>query len=162
MRMTVSIYGRGLVALASATLLVAVSARSSRASPELARTDAFEASFTTSFYSFDACGDGLAGQLYRQALLEKFKNCPFLPAARARFLQRSKAERAKASDAIKAMIDQHGGMPMQLDGMAVTCHGQHADAGYQAFRSKLDQYGRGVLPADAVVPQPCDASEIAP
>jgi hypothetical protein len=162
MRITALPYGRGLTALASALLLIAAGAGESRASPDLVQTDAFEMSYAASFYSLDACGDGLAGQLYRRALLEKFKHCPFSAAARAHFLHRSTVEREKASDAIKAMIEQRGGMPMHLDGMAMTCHGQHTDADYQAFRGKLDQYGQGAVSADTIIPQPCDAAEIAP
>jgi hypothetical protein len=47
----------------------------------LERTDAFEVAYGMSFH-IDACGDATTGQLYRQALVEKFENCPFSAEAR--------------------------------------------------------------------------------
>ena len=128
----------------------------------LDRPDAFERAFAVSSYAFDACGDGLGGRLFRRALAEKFAQCPFSPEAQSRFRQRTRAQQAKTRDAIAGMIEQRGGLPMQLDGMPMTCHEQQASDGYRRFRSMLDQYAEGSLPAAAVISAPCDAPDLTP
>jgi hypothetical protein len=137
-------------------------AQSSAEGPVLDHPDAFERAFAVSSYSLDACGDSLGGRLYRRALVEKFAHCPFSPAAQSRFRQRTRAQQAKTRDAMESMIEQHGGLPMQLDGMPMTCHEQQASDGYKQFRSLLEQYAQGSLPAEAVIAAPCDAPDIAP
>ena len=37
----------------------------------LDRTDAFEQTYGASFFEFDACGEGLSGRIYRQALTDR-------------------------------------------------------------------------------------------
>ena len=125
-------------------------------------TEAFERSAAESYYTFDACGDGLAGRLYRRALAERFAACPFAPAARARYGQRLQAQGAKARTAIQGIIDNQGGLPVQLGGLSETCHAQWADEGYGRLRHRLLQYAAGDLPATAIVAAPCDAPQITP
>ena len=124
--------------------------------------DAFERAFAVSSYSFDACGDPLAGRMFRRALVERFAHCPFSPEARSRFRERTRAQQAKTRDAMEKMIEEHGGLPMQLDGMSTTCHAQQASDDYRQFRGRLDQYSQGSLPAEAVIAAPCDAPDLAP
>ncbi len=134
----------------------------SRSDPTLDRPDAFERAYAVSTYSFDACGDPLAGRVFRRALAEKFAHCPFSPEARSRFREQTRAQLAKTRQAMESMIEDHGGLPMQLDGMPLTCHEQQASDGYKRFRSLLDQYAQGSLPAEAVIAAPCDAPDLAP
>jgi hypothetical protein len=140
----------------------AAAAQPSPAGPALDRPEAFEQAFATSSYTFDACGDPLAGRLFRRALAERFAHCPFTPEARSRFQQRTRGQQAKSRQMVEEMIETHGGLPMHLDGMPMTCHEQQADSGYRQFRERLDQYAHGDLPAEAVIAAPCDAPEITP
>ena len=128
----------------------------------LERTDGFERSFAESFYIFDACGDGLAGRMYRRALADRFAACPFTPAARTRYSTRIRAQGAKARKAIEDMIDEHSGLPVQLGGMGTTCRAHQADEGYRRLRTQLEAYAAGSLPASAILPAPCDAEGVVP
>jgi hypothetical protein len=128
----------------------------------LDRTDAFERSFAESFYTFDACGDGLAGRIYRRVLQDRFAACPFTPAARTRYSARLRAQGAKSRRAIEDMIEQRGGLPVQLEGMNATCHAQEADEGYRCLRTQLQVYSARSLPATAILPSACDADAIGP
>ncbi len=125
-------------------------------------TDAFERAYATSFYAFDACGDGVAGRIYRQALSARLGQCPFSDAAKARFRERATMQRRKASGAINAMIEENGGLPNRLDGMTQTCHEQRSSDTYRAVRSRLDDYAAGKAPVAAIVPEPCEAEIISP
>ena len=151
-----------LLSLAMPAAAQSVAFQSSPEASALDRPDAFERAFAISAYSFDACGDPLAGRMFRSALAEKFAHCPFSPAARSRFHQRTRAQQAKTRDAMNSMIESHGGLPMQLEGMSTTCHAQQASDDYKRFRGLLDRYAQGKLPAEAVIPAPCDAPELAP
>ncbi len=131
-------------------------------SSALDRPDAFERAFAISSYSFDACGDSLGGRVFRRALVEKFAHCPFSPEARSRFREQTRAQLAKTRDMMNSMIEDHGGLPMRLDGMSTTCHAQQASDDYKQFRSQLDQYAQGSLPAEAVIAAPCDAPDLTP
>ncbi len=130
--------------------------------PALDHPEAFERAFATSSYTFDACGDPLAGRLFRRALTERFAQCPFTPEARSRFQQRTRIQLAKSRRMVEEMVETHGGLPMRLDGMSMTCHEQQADGEYRSLRERLDQYAQGGLPAEAVITAPCDAPEITP
>jgi hypothetical protein len=147
---------------ALALLLPLASTASHAQTPALERTDAFERSYATSFYGFDACGDSLAGRLYRKALVERFGQCPFSDQARKTFQQRTLAQRLKSSKAISRMIEQHGGLPMRLDGMTTTCREQQVSAEYVAVREKLERFARGEMSAADLLPETCDAESIAP
>lgn len=153
---------RMLAGALALTLYGPAVAQPSPAGPALDRPEAFEQAFATSSYTFDACGDPLAGRLFRQALTERFAQCPFTPAARSRFQQRTRGQQAKSRKMVEEMVETHGGLPMRLDGMPMTCHEQQADSNYRTFRERLDQYARGDMPADAVIVAPCDAPEITP
>lgn len=128
----------------------------------LERTNAFDQAYAASFYQFDACGDGIAGRIYRTALTEKLKQCPFSADATKRFLSRSAAQRRKSSQIMAHMIEDNGGLPNRLQGMTRTCHEQANSAEYRAVRSRLIDFSAGRAGPDAVVPQACDAAEIAP
>ena len=154
--------GRGLAACLVVLVLGAPAAALAQTPGPPDRTEAFERSAAESYYTFDACGDGLAGRLYRRALAERFAACPFAPAARARYGQRLQAQGAKARTAIQGIIENQGGLPVQLGGMSETCHAQWADEGYGRLRRRLLQYAAGDLPAAAIVAAPCDAPQITP
>jgi hypothetical protein len=128
----------------------------------LERTDAFDRAFAASFYQFDACGDGLAGRTYRKALNERFAQCPFSADARTRFRQRSAAQFRKSRDVMARLIEDNGGLPVRLEGMARTCREQIDSPEYQAVRHHLDDYVSGKLTAEAVVDGACEAEEILP
>ena len=128
----------------------------------LERTDAFEKAYGASFYEFDACGDGLAGRIYRTALVDKLKQCPFTETAKKRFQLRATAQRRKSSQVMAKLIEDNGGLPMRLEGMTRSCREQFDSPEYRLVRSRLDDFSSGKLGMDAVVPQPCDAPEIMP
>jgi hypothetical protein len=128
----------------------------------LERTDAFEKAYGASFYEFDACGDGIAGRIYRSALTDKLKHCPFSDAAKQRFQTRAAAQRRKSGQVMAKMIEDTGGLPVRLEGMTRSCHEQSDSPEYHLVRSRLDQYAAGKSGPDAVVPQPCDTAEISP
>ncbi len=129
---------------------------------EPAQTRAFEAAYAASFYQFDACGDGLAGRAYRQALSQKVAQCPFTPDVKKRFVLRAAAQRKKSGEAMAKLIDDKGGLPVRLDGMTRTCREQMESPEYQAVRTRLDDFTAGKAGADSVIPAPCDAAEITP
>ncbi len=122
----------------------------------------FETAYATSFYGFDACGDQVAGKTFRSALLEKLDACPFSPEARQHFRQWSAAQRKQSSQAMGRLVAENGGLPVKLEGMTQTCHEQRNSPDYLAVRDKLDQYAQGLLRAEALLPQGCDAPVIAP
>ena len=128
----------------------------------LDRIDAFEQAYGASFFEFDACGDGLSGRIYRQALTDRLMHCPFTDAAKARFRTRAAMQRRKSGEIIRELIEQTGGMPMRLEGMTRTCREQMDSPEYQAVRSRLDAYSAGTASRDDVVPSPCDADRITP
>jgi hypothetical protein len=129
---------------------------------QLERIDAFEKAYGASFYEFDACGDGIAGRIYRSALTDKLKQCPFSEAAKKRFQLRAAAQRRKSSQAMAKMIEDNSGLPIRLEGMTRTCHEQSGSPEYRLVRGRLDDYAAGKSGPDTVVPQPCDAAEITP
>lgn len=125
-------------------------------------TDAFRHAYAASFYQFDACGDSIAGTIYRKALVARLKQCPFSPAAQQGFLHWATAQRRVSSAAMNKLIEVNGGLPVRLAGMTRTCHEQRESAEYQQVRGRLEAFSAGRLPADAVVTQPCDAAAISP
>jgi hypothetical protein len=128
----------------------------------LEHTDAFDRAYAASFYYFDACGDGIAGRVYRKALAEKLTQCPFSPDATKRFQIRSAAQRRKSSQVMAKLIEDNGGLPVRLEGMTRTCREQIDSPEYRQVRGELDAYAAGKAGPDAVVAQPCDAAEITP
>jgi hypothetical protein len=60
------------------------------------------------------------------------------------------------------LIEDNGGLPVRLDGMTRSCREQRDSAEYRAIRVRLDAFTAGKLDVDAVVAQPCDATEIVP
>jgi hypothetical protein len=130
--------------------------------PALGDPSAFERGFAVSLWQFDACGDALAGRMFRRALAERFAQCPFTAEARSRFQRRTRAEEARARERLAQMIEAHGGLPARLEGMTGTCHAQQASAGYRRLRALLERYAAGDAPAEAVIPAACDAPDILP
>ncbi len=124
--------------------------------------EAFDRSYATSFYTFDACGDAVSGRIYRQALVERFNNCPFTAPAKQRFRQRTAAQRHRSGEVIESMIEAYGGLPIRLEGMAMTCREQQSTRDYLALHARLEQYAQGAIKADAIVPAPCDADVVTP
>lgn len=143
-------------------LLLAGTALAQPATAALDDTAAFERGHAVSLYQFDACGDPLAGRMFRQALAERFARCPYTAAARDRFARRSRAEEAKVRRTLAALVEREGGLPRQLTGMAETCHAQQASEAYRAFRGRLEAYDRGEVPAETILPAACDAGDILP
>lgn len=125
-------------------------------------TGAFRQAYAASFYQFDACGDGLAGRIYRNALSARLRQCPLPAEAKTQFQAWAKAQTRKSSEAIRTLIDDNGGMPIRLQGMTRTCREQTDSPEYGAVRERLDAYAAGKSGPEAVVPQPCDADGIAP
>jgi hypothetical protein len=174
MNKTLSISG-GIVAR---TLALAAIAAASTATPSFAQTppaaitatqaepapsiQAFQSAYAVSFYGFDACGDQVAGRIFRKALADKLAACPFAPALRTHFQQWSAAQRARSSRAIAGLIDRNGGLPVKLDGMNTTCREQRASPTYIALRDRLEQYAAGTVTVDTVIPESCDAPVITP
>ncbi|RAI61033.1 hypothetical protein [Roseicella frigidaeris] len=145
--------------LAAALLLVAAGPAQD---PPLQDTEAFERGFAISLYQFDACGDPLAGRMFRRALAERFEHCPFSPEARSRYQGRTRAELARVRERMQRIVEENGGLPRELAGMSTTCHAQQASAPYRDFRARLERYAEGSLPAEAVIPAACDAADIMP
>jgi hypothetical protein len=138
-----------------------ISLASARAD-EPAQTRAFEAAYAASFYQFDACGDGLAGRAYRQALSQKVAQCPFPADIKKRFVLRAAAQRKKSGDMMAKLIEDTGGLPVRLDGMTRTCREQMDSPEYQAVRARLNDFSTGKAGPDTVIPDPCDTPEITP
>jgi hypothetical protein len=144
-------------------LLLAVCAgMASARADEPAQTSAFEAAYAASFYQFDACGDGLAGRAYRQALSQKVAQCPFPADIKKRFVLRAAAQRKKSGEMMTKLIEDTGGLPVRLDGMTRTCREQMQSPEYQAIHARLDEFSAGKSGPDSVIPEACDAAEITP
>jgi hypothetical protein len=130
--------------------------------PVLDNPAAFERGFAVSLYQFDACGDALAGRMFRRALAERFAQCPFSPAARSQYQQRTRAEFQRVRERMKQLVEENGGLPRELVGMSTTCHAQQASEGYRSFRALLERYQAGGATAEAVIPAACDAADVMP
>lgn len=143
-------------------LALAVGGGSAAAQTQPDRIDAFEQAYAASFYTFDACGDGVAGRIYRSAVVARFAQCPFTDAARTRFRQRTALQRKRSSEQIGKTIAEHDGVPLRLEGMRMTCHEQRSSAEYRATRERLEQYEAGQAASDAVIPEPCGAATFSP
>ena len=148
-------------ALLAATLLLGLAA-APRAEPLLADPAAFERGVAISLYQFDACGDPLAGRMFRRALAERFAQCPFTPAARSAYQQHSRAELARVRERMQRLIEEQGGLPRELPGMTTTCHALQTSAPYRGFRALLERYAAGEVTAEAVIPAACDAADVMP
>ncbi len=144
------------------TAALCLSVTPSRADALLTDTHAFEQADAASFFDFDACGDGLSGEAFRQALREKFARCPFDPAARTQLAQRLQMQQSKSKTMLAQLIDQHSGLPVQLDGMVRTCHAQRSSPEYERVQTALRQYGDGQASAESILPEACDAAVITP
>ena len=126
------------------------------------RTSAFEQAYATSFYQFDACGDEVAGRIFRNALVDKLKQCPFSADAKQRFQVRIAAQRRISGAALAKLIEDNGGLPVRLEGMPRSCRQQVESPEYRQVRGRLDDYAAGRSGPGSVLVQPCDAAEITP
>jgi hypothetical protein len=61
---------------------------------------------------------------------------------------------------MERLVEANGGLPPRLEGMSTTCHAMQASDDYRRFRGRLEQYAQGEVPADAVIPAPCDATDL--
>jgi hypothetical protein len=151
-----------------ATFVVLVSAMAfavgvARAATEtLENIQAFERAYATSYYMFDACADTKHGRIFRQALVDRFKQCSFTPAAKESFRVRTAMLREKLGAKIFAMIEANGGLLVQVEGMPLTCREQKAVPEYVALTATLEKYTAGQASAQDVLPTPCDADTITP
>ena len=130
-------------------------AQSGSAAEKLDQIDGFQRAYAASFFIFDACADGLAGRTFRAALNERFAQCPFSDAARARYGAWSAAQRSRSSDRIAQMIEDNGGLPIKVEGMSQTCHERNGSAEYIDFRAGLMKYAARQAAAGDVVSEPC-------
>ncbi|MDO9711138.1 hypothetical protein [Paracraurococcus lichenis] len=144
--------------LAAALLLAGPAA----AQAPLDNPAAFERGFAVSLWQFDACGDALAGRMFRQALAERFARCPFTETARRHYQQWTRAEMQLARQKMTARVEEHGGLPAQVEGMPGTCRAHQSSELYRSFRTLLERYSEGDAPAEAVLPAACDAADILP
>ena len=149
-------------ALLGGALLFAVPGAAPAEPATLESTGAFERGFAVSLYQFDACGDALAGRMFRRALAERFARCPFSDEARARYGRRTRAQFAMTRERMLKLVEENGGLPRELPGMATTCRAQQASGEYREFRALLERFAAGEAKADAVIPAPCDAADILP
>lgn len=151
-------------ALAGALAVSLAAGALAQSPPERALDDseAFERGFAVSLYQFDACGDQVAGRMFRRALAERFARCPFSPEARTRFERRTRAEQAKVRGIMERLVEANGGLPPRLDGMSTTCRQRQASEEYRRFRARLERYAEGSVAADAIIPAPCDAADVLP
>ena len=147
------------MALGGALLLAGTAAAQT---PQLDNPTAFERGFAVSLYQFDACGDALAGRMFRRALAERFAQCPFSPAARSHYQQQTRAEFQRVRERMQRLIEDNSGMPRELVGMSTTCHAQQASEGYRSFRALLERYQAGSATVQAVIPASCDAADVMP
>lgn len=151
-----------LIVLA-AIVLASIQEPAQAADPgQLDRIAPFEQAYAASFYTFDGCGDGVAGLIYRRALLARFAQCPFAAAARDRFRQHIALQRRKSGELIRQQIQDHGGVPLRLQGMPMTCREQQASATYRSFRDRLEHFAAGTATPESVIPEPCEAGAISP
>ena len=134
--------------LAALAVVLGTSTVTADTGAALDRIDAFEQAYGASFFEFDACGDGLSGRIYRQALTDRLMHCPFTDAAKARFRTLAAMQRRKSGEIIRELIEQTGGMPVRLKGMTRTCREQMDSPEYRAVRSRLDVYSAGTASRD--------------
>ena len=130
--------------------------------PALTNIDGFTKSYATSYYTFDACGDSKHGRYFRQALGDRFKQCPFTAEARTAFKIQAAKLREKSVEKIFQLIEENGGLLTKVEGMTMTCREQQHLPEYIALADKLDKYAAGQVAAVDVAPAPCDADNMTP
>jgi len=128
----------------------------------LSNTEGFAKTYATSYYTFDACGDSKRGRFFRQALVDRFKQCPFTPEARAAFKIQAAKLREKSVEKIFQLIEANGGLLTKVEGMTMTCREQQHLPEYLALADRLDKYAAGQATALEAIPAPCDADTLTP
>ena len=102
------------------------------------------------------------GRLFRQVLFDRFRQCPFTPAARDAFKIHTARLREKSINRISDLIEANGGLLTKVEGMTMTCREQQHLPEYIELAIKLDKYAAGQLAAIDVAPAPCNAETITP
>jgi hypothetical protein len=125
------------------------------------RTDAFEVAYGMSF-RLDACGDPIAGDLFRKAVAEKIDRCMLPMEAKRHFQERALALATKAKVSLDSYIAAHGKPPDRLDGMKESCADLLRTAEYGRLRGQLQKYAEGEISAESIITDPCDVSAGAP
>lgn len=111
---------------------------------------ALEAAYGMSFHMFDACDDAEAGQIFRQAILEKLKSCPYAPQTRQQFHDWL----AENKDGLAVVQSSHLPPPPAILGMmaddpsVTTCKQYRETSAYQQHRNFLLRYSRGEVGVD--------------
>jgi hypothetical protein len=137
---------------------LAITASASAETTKLTGTARFQAAFQGSFYGFDACGDAANGKLYRKALVDKVKHCPYTQDTKAAFSEWADAAETEGSAEMKRYIAEHEILPPRMDPRKANCIAEKQDVAYRQILALLAQYAKGATRADAVVPGACDAS----
>ena len=145
-----------------ALLVFAFASEARGQSAPLENTTAFERSYAASYYALDACGDSEHGRLFRQVLVDRFRQCPFTPAARDAFKIHAARLREKSVNRISDLIEANGGLLTKVEGMTMTCREHQHLPEYVELAIRLDKYAAGQLAAIDVAPAPCDAETITP
>ena len=143
----------GFIALAA----LAITASASAETTKLTGTAKFQAAFQGSFYGFDVCGDAANGKLYRKALIDKVKRCPYTEDAKAAFSEWADTAETEGSAEITRYIAEHDNLPPRMDPRKRDCIAEKQDVAYRQVLALLAQYGKGATHADAIVPGACDA-----
>ncbi len=67
----------------------------------------------TSSCTLDACGDPLAGRVFRRALAERSARCPLAAEAQSRFQQRTRTQQERSRRMVAEMIETCGDLPAE-------------------------------------------------
>jgi hypothetical protein len=137
---------------------LAITASASAETTKLTGTARFQAAFQGSFYGFDVCGDAANGKLYRKALVDKVKHCPYTKDAKAAFSEWAETAQTDGGAEIKRYIAEHEALPPRMDPRKANCMAEKQDVAYRQVLALLARYAKGETRADAVVPGACDAS----
>jgi hypothetical protein len=102
----------------------------------------FEIAYGMSFFDFDACGDRVAGALFRQLIRDKVKSCPYSQAAKEKFA----ATVARDAEAFLSVLltGISAGRPDQFKSTAaeqgISCKEYQQTPAYVERRKRLVRY----------------------
>lgn len=117
----------------------------------------FEIAYSMSFIKYDACDDHVAGQIFRRAVLERFKRCSFPKEVNDKFHDwlieelESIATGAWQAAAERLDVTPHSDFP---DGIS-TCKQYRESPVYLEKRALLLKYQRHEVDLDAVMDDDC-------
>lgn len=159
---------KSLPALPSLLISFICSPAIAQSSTALTDPSAFAIAYGMSFLEYDTCGDGEAGRLARQAIVERFEQCPFTPGAKAGFQSWRIDQLEKLASELFQMLEL-GQRPnpanlgeFNPDGTPMNCSGHRKTSRYIAHRAELIRYGRGEIKVEELLPDRCDVSPVAP